>query len=71
MAVPIKADGRFEAGPPVPLFRTKMLPQGSQSTWFLTAYDVTADGRRFLLTVPPEDPGPPITVVLNWMAVKK
>jgi len=71
MAVPIKDDGRFEAGPPVPLFRTKMLPQGSQSTWFFTAYDVTADGRRFVLNVPPEDPGPPITVVLNWMAVGK
>src|SRR5262249_39798307 len=43
----------------------------SQSTWFPTAYDVTADGRRFVLNVPPEDPGPPITVVLNWMAVAK
>jgi len=71
MAVPIKTDGRFETGPPVPLFRTKILPQGSQSTWFFTAYDVSADGQRFLINGPPDDPGPQITVILNWSAAVK
>jgi hypothetical protein len=27
-----------------------------------------SDGSRFLLRYPPEDPGPPITVVFNWTA---
>ena len=71
MAVPVKTDDAFEAGSPVPLFRTKILPQGSQSLVFYPAYDVTADGQQFVLNVPPEDPGPPITVVLNWVAAKK
>ena len=68
MAVPVKTDGPFTPGRPVRLFRTKILPQGSQSVVFYTAYDVSPDGQRFVLNVPPEDPGPPITVVLNWPA---
>jgi dipeptidyl aminopeptidase/acylaminoacyl peptidase len=71
MAVPVKTGGTFEAGSPVPLFRTRLLPQGSQALFFYTAYDVSADGQRFVLNVPPEDPGAPITVVLNWTAVRK
>jgi hypothetical protein len=34
----------------------------------------TADiltGQRFLLIGPPQDPGPPLTVVLNWTAALK
>jgi hypothetical protein len=45
--------------------------QGSESTGLATDYDVTADGQRFLLIGPPQDPGPPMTVVLNWMAALK
>jgi len=41
MAVPVKTGTAFNAGRPVALFRTRLLPQGSQSTWFDTAYDVT------------------------------
>jgi hypothetical protein len=66
MAVPVKTDATFEADRPVQLFRTRILPQGSQSLVFYTAYCVTPDGRRFIVNVPPEDPGPPITFVLNW-----
>ena len=29
------------------------------------------DGQRFLLNGPPQDPGPPMTVVLNWTAALK
>ena len=71
MAVPVKTDGPFAPGRAVRLFRTKILPQGSQSVVFYTAYDVSHDGQRFVVNVPPEDPGPPITVVLNWPAAVK
>ena len=67
MAVPVKTGTAFNAGRPVALFRTRLLPQGSQSTWFDTAYDVTPDGQRFLMTGPPEDRGPQMTVVLDWL----
>jgi Tol biopolymer transport system component len=67
-AVPVKKGVTFDIGPPEPLFRTKILPHGSQSMWFSTFYDVTADGQRFAINGPPEDPTPPITVVLNWPA---
>jgi hypothetical protein len=32
---------------------------------------VSPDGSRFLVRYPPEDPGPPITVVLNWQSALK
>src|SRR5206468_11326102 len=67
MAVPVRTEGAFEAGPPTPLFRTRIVPQGSQSIWFDTAYDVTPDGQRFLINESPEDSGAPMTVVLNWL----
>jgi Tol biopolymer transport system component len=66
MAVPITAaaDGRFEAGPSVPLFRTRMSPQYNTKAH----YSVAPDG-RFLMSVVVEAPQvPPITVVLNWDA---
>jgi Tol biopolymer transport system component len=68
MAVPVTSGrGRFEAGP-MSLFRTRLVLTGSQISGWDTMYDVTADGQRFLLNGPPADPGPPITVVLNWTA---
>jgi hypothetical protein len=30
-------------------------------------YDVSPDGQRFLILGPPDEPGPAITVVLNWL----
>jgi Tol biopolymer transport system component len=73
MAVPVTmTEGTFDAGRPSPLFRTRIVPQGSQSLWFDTMYDVTPDGQRFLILGPPEDPGPSFTIVLNWLeALKK
>ena len=68
MAVPVEDERTFETGRPIPLFRSRILPQGSQSIWFDIAYDVTSDGQRFLMTSSPENPGPPISVVLNWTA---
>jgi dipeptidyl aminopeptidase/acylaminoacyl peptidase len=60
MAVDVIPGPRFQAGTPSPLFQT---PPGT------LAFDVTADGKRFLLVTPA---GPsasvPFTVVLNWTA---
>ncbi len=41
------------------------LPIAKQTAEGLEA-DVTPDGQRFLINGPPADPGPPMTVVLNW-----
>ena len=67
-AVPVKNKATLELGPAVPLFRTRLIVQGSESSGLPTTYDVSPDGQRFLLRYPPTDPEPPITVVLNWMA---
>jgi hypothetical protein len=62
MAVDVNASGvAFQMGTPQKLF-TAPAHRG---------WDVTADGKRFLMTVSPgQDPGTqtPITVVLNWQA---
>jgi eukaryotic-like serine/threonine-protein kinase len=71
MAMPVRTAGVFEAGKPTPLFRSNILPQGSQSVWFDIAYDVTQDGQRFLVNSPPSGSSPPITLVLNWLASRK
>jgi Tol biopolymer transport system component/predicted Ser/Thr protein kinase len=67
MAVDVKANGSsFEAGVPQRLFRAPQVP--SDFSW-----DVTGDGKRFLLAAPQGQPtGPvPITVILNWPSLLK
>jgi len=71
MTVPVKNGVAFDAGAPIPLFRTRLLAQGSQSVGLPTSYDVSPDGQRFLLNVRPDDLGPPVTVVLNWLSTSK
>ncbi len=60
MAVDFASDaGHVRPGPPQPLFT---LPQDGY-------WDVTADGERFLVTMPTVEGGlTPITVLLNWSA---
>jgi Tol biopolymer transport system component len=61
MAVPVDAGGgNFRAGAPQPLFE---LPAQS-------GYQVSADGRRFLVRVPAEGEAsvPPVEVLINWPA---
>ena len=60
----------FEPGTPQPLFQTRLAPNNVQFE-----YDVTADGRRFLLdTIASSNgaggsvSGAPLTVVVNWDA---
>ena len=58
MAVAVAPGTEFGAGAAAPLFQT---PAGS------VFGDVSADGKRFLLTTPVGSTGAaPFTVVLNW-----
>ena len=65
MAVPVTVrDGALEAGAPHPLFELR-----ANSTPG-TQYDVTADGQRFIVSVPVQAEGAsPLTLVLNWPAL--
>lgn len=64
MAATVKAGAKFETGKPAALFEVR------QST--TRFYDVSPDGRRFLLIDPfPEPPTPPMTLLVNWTAAMK
>jgi hypothetical protein len=55
----------FVPGSPVALFDSHTAPRCS--TYLVFEYDVTSDGKRFLVhgTATPNS-SPPLTVVLNW-----
>jgi Tol biopolymer transport system component len=62
MSVPVDTSGVFQAGTPRPLFK---VPDG------VLYWDVSADGKRFLMAVPTETgpvSPPKIILVLNWQA---
>jgi Tol biopolymer transport system component/predicted Ser/Thr protein kinase len=63
MAAPIESGKDFiRPGTPKALFPTRVRTQVS-----VRDYDVSSDGRRFLLNQPVADTGePPITVIMNW-----
>jgi Tol biopolymer transport system component len=65
MAAPVVPGARFQTGTPKPLFETRMTSA--------RLYDVSPDGRRFLLVNPlDEGAAPPMTVVVNWTsAIRK
>jgi eukaryotic-like serine/threonine-protein kinase len=64
------ASGAFQAGSPKALFAVPILGGGAVPIG--THYDVSADGKKFLINSVPADtasaPPSPITVVLNWQA---
>jgi hypothetical protein len=60
MAVPATSGASIELGTPVKLFRIESSPGGE--------FDVSADGRRFLVNVPEPGVSSAPTVVLNWTA---
>jgi Tol biopolymer transport system component len=65
MAVGIATNPVFRAGAPKALFQTS--PSGVSSITYL--WDLTPDGKRFLLVAPAGQAGQaPFTVVLNWRA---
>jgi Tol biopolymer transport system component len=65
MAAPVTTGVSFEAGSPVTLFQThRRQPISSQDVF---SYDVSADGRRFLIaTKVDEANAAPLSVLLNW-----
>jgi Tol biopolymer transport system component len=71
MAVSVKfavgAQPSFEAGTPTTLFEAHMVNAGTTN---LFEYDVTADGKRFLIDTTGANgaSAPPLTVVTNWQA---
>jgi Tol biopolymer transport system component len=73
MAVPIDTTGRFDAGVPQALFATGALNTGfdvGQGAFLAQRYAVSKDGQRFLFNArtPQSGSGPPLNVVVNWMA---
>jgi Tol biopolymer transport system component len=74
MAVPVRAvtapKPSFEPGTPVPLFESHILATPTTNGVF--QYDVSADGKRFLVVTDNADAAtPPFTVVVNWNAGRK
>jgi Tol biopolymer transport system component len=67
MAVEVTTNPVFRAGIPKALFQTTVGTTGSLSTW-----DVSADGKRFLMPAPSAASAQqPFAVVLNWQAALK
>jgi Tol biopolymer transport system component len=61
----------WDHGPPMPLFDTRIAINADTRA---TQYDVTADGKRFLVVVNSDTSGPntpPITVLVNWQKAGK
>jgi len=70
MAVDIAATPVFSPGIPKVLFDAPIWGGGQTNN--VTRYDVSADGKRFILnTAPAEGRTAPITVVLNWEGILK
>ena len=70
MAVPIRTvtgpKPSLEPGAPVPLFESHII--ATPQTGGVFQYDVTADGKRFLVVTNFAGATPPLTVVVNWHA---
>jgi hypothetical protein len=65
MPVAVKADSTFEAGVPTALFQTDI--RQAISGVEPVSYDVSADGKRFLVNTKVDDPNAaPLFIILNW-----
>ena len=71
MAVPVATAGNFDAGAASALFQAS--PRQPVSSRDVFVYDVSRDGRRFLINTPvKQGETPPMSVVLSWaMELKK
>ena len=68
MATPVRTGASFSAGMPIALFEVR----GYDPSAFRYMYDVSADGRKFLVIRPQEEASAqPLTVVQNWTALLK
>ena len=74
MAVETQMAPKFEAAAPRALFDPLIPRVGAQPLLFYR-YDVSADGKRFLVNSPltsqESSASAPITVVVNWLAALK
>jgi dipeptidyl aminopeptidase/acylaminoacyl peptidase len=68
MATPVRTGASFSAGMPSALFEVRRYDPSA----FRYMYDVSADGRKFLVIRPQEEASAqPLTVVQNWTALLK
>jgi hypothetical protein len=63
MAVKVTTGATLEIGATQALFQSTLKPDAA-----LDQYAVTADGQRFLMAEPLEEPVKPMTVIVNWTA---
>jgi len=69
MAATVRPGDSFDAGSPVPLFKTRITGVGTGNNWGHNPnYTVSRDGQRFLINVLTETRQVPATVVLRWPA---
>jgi serine/threonine protein kinase/Tol biopolymer transport system component len=70
--VPITLGQRATVGAPVALFQARTEGGGVQTGGVWHSYDVTPDGRKFLISTLTQEQqtqsSPPITIVVNWLA---
>lgn len=65
MAVEVQGKGNsFEVGRGQPLFAVPRNP-------FSITYDVTPDGKRFVMSFVPDEENLPLTVMFNWTTMLK
>ena len=66
MQVAVRAGARVDPAAPMPLFKTAI---PTMLNPYRMDYVPAADGQRFLMKVPVNEPPPAITVVSNWPAL--
>jgi eukaryotic-like serine/threonine-protein kinase len=66
MSVDVTLNPSFKAGAPRALFQAPIIAGGGQTSTH--RWDMTPDGKRFLINTVPGDASAPLTVVLNWQA---
>jgi Tol biopolymer transport system component len=66
-AVPVNSGGRFSAGRPRPLFRSR---GAGGPVGFIDPFEVSLDGQRFLLAINAPAPSS-ISLILNWPSLLK
>jgi dipeptidyl aminopeptidase/acylaminoacyl peptidase len=72
MATPVKIGTTLEAGVPTMLFQGKGIGFNRATPGNAKPpYDVSADGKRFIVRAPPQASSTPSTVVLNWTELLK
>ncbi len=70
VALTTKADGTgIAAGTPVALFPTRVMAVTTGGSWI--EYDVSSDGKRFLMNTLVEHSSTPITLILNASAAQQ